>query len=66
MHRMKLAVAEDIVTRLNNFNAYPLCRDAVAEIERLRAAGDALAVHWEEMSWTGEPEYIAWKEARRG
>ena len=34
-----------------------------AKIERLRAAGNDMAIYWEEMSWTGDPEYIAWQEA---
>ena len=71
----KSAVVADVLERLTEHNRELSTRYVELldhhtatrlERDRLRAAGDALAVHWEEMSWIGEPEYIAWKEARRG
>ena len=58
-------MADDIVTRLQD-TAYKtdLCWEAAAEIERLRAAGDALAASIRIGRWDGALD--AWEEARRG
>ncbi len=72
-------MADDILERLRN--RYPdvvhphlltdaeLIGAAVVEIERLRAAGDALAevvAWWGDGTSTGDAVLAAWEEARRG
>ena len=73
-------MADDIVTRLaeeiDSLKADPqVLRDAIVEIERLRAAGDALATTWPEEDRCGcdnkdcravVKAFDAWQEARRG
>ena len=60
---------DDIVTRLRNetddFRIFGLVLEAADEIERLRAAGDALvaAIRNHMLS---EKDIRAWEEARRG
>ena len=73
-------MADDIVTRLRNWGrarsgsgdrCERMHREAADEIERLRAAGDALAKAVDDTWW---PDYpcdfpdllAAWQEARRG
>ena len=57
-------MADDIVTRLSSLLLNTTAAEAADEIERLRAAGDALAEgirigHWDDA-------LDAWDEARRG
>ncbi len=74
-------MADDIVKRLRNDGghpdlAHPLCIEAAdlieaqqAEIERLRAAGDALAqvvAWWGDGTTTGDAVLAGWEEARYG
>ena len=55
-------------------DAHYLAADALAEIERLRAAGDELVASLTPVSFAGPHEamnrleraYLAWEEARRG
>jgi hypothetical protein len=56
---------DDIVTRLQD-TAYEtdLCWEAAAEIERLRAAGDALAAGIRTGRWDNTLD--AWEDIRRG
>jgi hypothetical protein len=63
---------DDIVTRLQD-TAYEtdLCWEAADEIQRLRAAGDALAAHLADRipaHWSVSSYVLlgAWREARRG
>jgi hypothetical protein len=82
MHRWRLAVADDILTRLRNPQLPCICIDVVLpschpcnarldaadEIERLRAAGDALAqvvAWWGDGTTTGTAVLAGWEEARR-
>lgn len=62
-------MTDDIVTRLQD-TAYEtdLCWEAADEIERLRAAGDALAEYLMR-AWRSDAAsdlVAAWQEARRG
>lgn len=67
---------EDIVTRLHEEIDslkvdVQVLRDAADEIERLRAAGDALAINYElmlEQDWSAFSVAFLheWKDARRG
>ena len=79
-------MADDIVGRLqyaawlnpsegDTAEAHFLAADALAEIERLRSAGDALAATWPEEDQCNcsnadcravVAAFAAWKEARRG
>jgi hypothetical protein len=78
-------VGDDIVERLRyeawrnpsegeTADAHYLAADALAEIERLRAAGDELVASLTPVSFAGPHEdmnrleraYLAWEEARRG
>jgi hypothetical protein len=78
-------VGDDIVERLRyeawrnpsegeTADAHYLAADALAEIERLRAAGDELVASLTPVSFAGPHEdmnrleraYLAWQETRRG
>ncbi len=78
-------MGDDIVERLRyeawrnpsegeTADAHYLAADALAEIERLRAAGDELVASLTPVSFAGPHEdmnrleraYLAWEEARRG
>lgn len=70
-------MTDDIVTRLRTVDRWSdvigITTEAADEIERLRAAGDALAQSHERalaalgIDWNGRQQSLrAWQEARRG
>ena len=72
-NRAPTGAQDDIVERLRRcpeqFPPYSVRTDAAAEIERLRAAGDALAqvvAWWGDGTTTGDAVLAAWEEARYG
>lgn len=69
----KQGMADDIVTRLRqyvlwlpNTAAGEVCGEAANEIERLRAAGDALVESLDHSRADIRSAVAAWEEARRG
>jgi hypothetical protein len=72
-NRAPTGAQDDIVERLRRcpeqFPPYSVRTDAAAEIERLRAAGDALAqvvAWWGDGTTTGDAVLAGWEEARYG
>jgi hypothetical protein len=72
-NRAPTGAQDDIVERLRRcpeqFPPYSVRTDAAEEIERLRAAGDALAqvvAWWGDGTTTGDAVLAAWEEARYG
>ena len=60
-------MADDIVTRLRQYTLWVrVCGEAADEIERLRAAGDALVESLDHSRADIRSAVAAWEEARRG